>query len=77
MATAAAGKVKEMTFSWEGKDKSGKTVKGEMRAGGDAPVKATLRRQGINVSKIKKQSAGGGGRSGRRTYRSSRARWPR
>ncbi len=64
MATAAAGKVKEMTFSWEGKDKSGKTVKGEMRAGGDAPVKATLRRQGINVSKIKKQSAGGGGKVG-------------
>ena len=64
MATAAAGKVKEITFTWEGKDKSGKTVKGEMRAGGDAHVKATLRRQGINVSKIKKQSARGGGSVG-------------
>ncbi len=64
MATAAAGKVKEITFSWEGKDKSGKTVKGEMRAGGDAYVKATLRRQGINVSKIKKQSVRGGGKVG-------------
>ena len=64
MATAAAGKVKEITFTWEGKDKSGKTVKGDMRAGGDAHVKATLRRQGINVSKIKKQSARGGGSVG-------------
>lgn len=64
MATAAAAKVKEINYSWEGKDKSGKTVKGEMRAGGDAVVKATLRRQGILVSKIKKQRTKSGGKVG-------------
>ncbi len=65
MATAAAAarnKVKEFNFAWEGRDKSGKTVKGEMRAGGEAVVNATLRRQGISVNKIKKQRAGGGGK---------------
>ena len=64
MATAAAAKIKEINYSWEGKDKSGKTVKGEMRAGGDAVVKATLRRQGILVSKIKKQRNKSGGKVG-------------
>ena len=64
MATAAAAKIKEINYSWEGKDKSGKTVKGEMRAGGDAVVKATLRRQGILVSKIKKQRTKSGGKVG-------------
>ncbi len=34
MATAAAAKggPKEFTFVWEGKNKAGKTVRGEMRA---------------------------------------------
>jgi len=65
MATAA-GKistgsgVKESVYAWEGKDKSGKTVKGEMRAGGEAIVSATLRRQGILVSKVKKKSYSSG-----------------
>ena len=62
-ATAAAGKdkIKDFTFEWEGKDKSGKVAKGEMRAQGEAIVSATLRRQGILVTKVKKQRAGGGG----------------
>jgi type IV pilus assembly protein PilC len=47
---------KEVTYSWEGKDKKGKAVKGEMRAAGDSFVSATLRRQGIIVTKVKKQS---------------------
>ena len=47
---------KEVTYSWEGKDKKGKAVKGEMRATGDSFVNATLRRQGIVVTKVKKQS---------------------
>ena len=38
MATKAAAGVREMTFSWEGKDRSGKIVRGEMRAQGDAVV---------------------------------------
>jgi type IV pilus assembly protein PilC len=48
---------KEITYSWEGKDKKGKIVKGEMRATGNSFVNATLRRQGITVTKVKKQSS--------------------
>ncbi|WP_332671528.1 type II secretion system F family protein [Aromatoleum sp.] len=46
---------KETLYSWEGKDKNGRTVRGEMRASGEALVQATLRRQGVRVSKVKKQ----------------------
>lgn len=46
--------VKETLFLWEGKDKAGKIVKGEIRAPGEASVSAHLRRQGIVVSKVKK-----------------------
>jgi type IV pilus assembly protein PilC len=53
--------IKEYNFTWEGKDKTGKQVKGEMRAQGEAVVNATLRRQGVLVSKIKKLRAGSGG----------------
>lgn len=52
----AASASKEVTFAWEGTDKKGKRVKGEMRASGEAFVKASLRRQGINVVKVSKQS---------------------
>src|SRR3954469_1315501 len=66
MATAAASaaklKVKELHFLWEGKDRQGKPVKGEMRAPGDAVVNATLRRQGIVVTKIRRQRARSGGK---------------
>lgn len=62
MATAAAKGPKEFTFVWEGKDKSGKTVRGEFRSTGDAVVRATLRRQGVLVNKIKKQGLGKGGK---------------
>lgn len=53
----AAKTVKQMTFLWEGKDKKGKIIKGEIRASGEAVVNATLRRQGITVTKVKKQSS--------------------
>lgn len=56
MATAKPNTVKDMIYSWEGRDKTGKQVKGELRAGGEAIVSATLRRQGIVVSKIKKKT---------------------
>ena len=64
MATAAAAKlkVKELQFAWEGKDRHGKIVKGEMRAAGDHVVNATLRRQGVVVTKIKRLRARSGGR---------------
>ena len=62
MATAVAkGGPKEITFLWEGKDKAGKSVRGEMRAAGENMVLASLRRQGVTVSKVKKQRLGGGG----------------
>ncbi len=61
MATASAAKnFKDIVFEWEGKDKNGKTVRGEMRAGGEAMVGASLRRQGILVNKVKKRRTSGG-----------------
>jgi type IV pilus assembly protein PilC len=61
MATAALAKApKEVIFEWEGKDKNGKLVRGELRAGGESAVSASLRRQGILVSKIKKRRTSGG-----------------
>ncbi len=52
---ASSTHVKEMIYAWEGKDKGGKTVRGELRAGGEAIVNVTLRRQGIMVTKVKKK----------------------
>jgi type IV pilus assembly protein PilC len=61
MATAAAVKsIKEIVFEYEGKDKNGKVVRGEMRAGGEAMVSASLRRQGILTTKVKKRRMSGG-----------------
>ena len=61
MATRAKpDKIKEFQYSWVGKDKAGKVIKGEMRSAGEASVSAHLRRQGITVTKIKKSSTGGG-----------------
>jgi type IV pilus assembly protein PilC len=59
-ATAAAKAGKDFIFEWEGKDKNGKIVRGEIRAGGEAVVGASLRRQGILVSKVKKRRTSGG-----------------
>jgi len=60
MATGAIAKpraaaVQESLFVWEGRDKTGKIVRGEMRAGGESVVAAALRRRGIAQPKIKKQ----------------------
>jgi type IV pilus assembly protein PilC len=62
MATALAAKqrIKDIVFEWEGKDKNGKPVRGEMRAGGEAMVSASLRRQGVMVNKVKKRRTSGG-----------------
>ena len=54
MADAAAV-AKSAMFLWQGTDKSGKKVKGEMSGSTDALIKATLRRQGINPTKVKKK----------------------
>jgi len=63
-AVAAAKGPKELTFSWEGKDKSGKTIRGEVRAVSEAAVNATLRRQGILVQKVRAVKRKGGGSVG-------------
>jgi type IV pilus assembly protein PilC len=52
--------VKQYNFTWTGKDKSGKIVKGEIRASGESLVVATLRRQGIQVQNVKKARTGSG-----------------
>ena len=59
-SAAGAKSVKEFIFEWEGKDKNGKIVRGEMRAGGEAVVNASLRRQGIMVTRVKKRRTSGG-----------------
>ena len=51
---------KQYMYAWVGKDKTGKVIKGEARAAGDAAVAANLRRQGIQVSSVKKVKQGGG-----------------
>jgi len=55
MATAKPQGTKEQVFEWEGKDRNGKAVRGEMRAAGENQVMASLRRQGIMPSKVKKR----------------------
>ncbi|MGD9787399.1 MAG: type II secretion system F family protein [Sulfuricellaceae bacterium] len=56
---------KEFLFQWEGTDKKGKKLKGEMRAPGQAAVNVMLRRQGITPLKVKK--SGGLGKGGKIT----------
>ncbi|MGD8853904.1 MAG: type II secretion system F family protein [Gammaproteobacteria bacterium] len=53
MAEAA---IKQNVFTWEGRDRKGKTVKGESRATSPSMVKADLRRQGISPLKVRKKS---------------------
>ncbi|MGI4778857.1 MAG: type II secretion system F family protein [Janthinobacterium lividum] len=57
MATAASPRsnLKEFVFEWEGKDRNGKQAHGEMRASGTNQVQASLRRQGVLLTKIKKR----------------------
>lgn len=65
MATAAAKAsqgVKEQLFVWEGKNKDGKAVRGEMRAASEAVVQSSLRRQGVMSAKVSKQKFKGGGK---------------
>jgi len=63
MATTVNKKTSnEAVYEWEGKDRNGKIVRGESRAGGENQVIASLRRQGILPSKIKKRRM----RSGKR-----------
>lgn len=56
MAVAKAV-AKEFPYVWEGTDRNGRKLKGEMLAAGEAVVRQALRRQGINATKVRKQSA--------------------
>ena len=44
------------TYTWEGTDRQGRRIKGELQATSEALLKADLRRQGINPLKVKKKS---------------------
>ncbi|MER0044500.1 MULTISPECIES: type II secretion system F family protein [unclassified Pseudomonas] len=61
---AAAKAPKTSTFVWEGKDRKGSIVKGELSGQNPALVKAQLRKQGINPTKVRKKgiSLGGAGK---------------
>ncbi len=60
MATAKSKGAKELVFEWEGKDRNGKQVRGEIRAGGENQVQSALRRQGVIPTKIKKRRMSAG-----------------
>jgi type IV pilus assembly protein PilC len=66
MATAIAqrreSQVKEYTFLWEGVDRNNRHVRGEAKAASEAVVNSNLRRQGIRITKLRRQTFRGGGR---------------
>lgn len=48
--------IKNSTFAWEGTNKQGAKIKGEVSGQNPALVKAQLRKQGINPTKVRKKS---------------------
>ncbi len=48
--------IKQDMYTWEGVNKAGKRVKGEMSGSSDSLIKAQLRRQGVNPLKVKKKA---------------------
>ncbi len=54
MATVAA--TNQSPFTWEGKDRTGKKVKGKVVATSEAAVRSELRRQGVVATRVRKQS---------------------
>ncbi len=64
-AAAAAARrrdVKEYTFVWEGVDRNNRQVRGETKAASETVVTTNLRRQGVRIQKIKRQTFRGGKR---------------
>jgi type IV pilus assembly protein PilC len=53
MATATAT---QAPFNWEGKDRTGKKVKGKVVSTSEAAVRQELRRQGVVATRVRKQS---------------------
>ena len=52
--------VKEYTYTWEGTDRNGRQLRGEVKAASETVVITNLRRQGVKVVKIKRQTFRGG-----------------
>jgi type IV pilus assembly protein PilC len=52
--------VKEFTYLWEGFDRNNRNVRGEMKAASETVVTTNLRRQGIRIVKVRRQSFRGG-----------------
>lgn len=48
---------KQKTFTWEGVDKKGQKIKGEMQASNEALVKAQLRKQGLSPGKVSRKAS--------------------
>jgi len=59
-ATRRDRSVKEYTFVWEGLDRSNRQVRGELKAASETVVTTSLRRQGIRITKLKRQTFRGG-----------------
>jgi type IV pilus assembly protein PilC len=55
-------RVKEYTYLWEGTDRNNRNVRGEMKGASEAVVTSTLRRQGVRITKLKRQTFRGGSR---------------
>ena len=55
---ANATVVSSTPFLWEGTDKNGKKIKGKSLANDEAAVRADLRRQGVDPTRIRKQRKG-------------------
>jgi type IV pilus assembly protein PilC len=64
MAIAAAQRkdVKEYTYLWEGVDRANRQLRGESKGASETVVTTNLRRQGIRITKIKRQTFRGGKR---------------
>jgi type IV pilus assembly protein PilC len=57
---AARRDVREYTYTWEGTDRNGRQLRGEVKAASETVVITNLRRQGVKVVKIKRQTFRGG-----------------
>src|SRR5215471_5740675 len=66
MATAIAqrrgSQVKEYTFLWEGVDRNNRHVRAATKAASEAVVSSNLRRQGIRITKLRRETFRGGSR---------------
>lgn len=56
MATKKSAIEEFITFSWSGKDKTGKNIKGDIKAKSMTIARSELRRQNITVKKIRKKA---------------------